>query len=261
MDDNKTINTLLNAELPASADNALKNLTDKPTLSIGTTFSDLWYLVFGGISYLSEKKKIKYAHNLELYRKQLESSISQIPPEKLVEPSTQTTAQALENSKYCIDEENLRSMFTSLISNSMNSDYQKDIHPSFAEIIKQMSPLDAEIINVFKNSPINGFPLARYQLSKELGGFSLLLEHVFLEYRTSDLAANSLSISSLSRLGLLTTSYDTSFHTNGIYKPFAEHPWFKMLQEKFPNEIVALHPGIVSLTPLGRSFTRVCIPD
>lgn len=257
----ETNNSFINIpDLPPSIDNAVQNLTDKPTLSIATTFSDIWYLVFGGISYLSEKKKIKYAHNLELYRKQLESSINQISPEKYVEPSIQTTAQALENSKYCIEEENLRNMFVSLISNSMNSDFQNDIHPSFAEIIKQMSPLDAEIIKIFKNSPINGFPLGRYQLSKEPGGYSVLLEHVFLKYITPDLAACSLSISSLSRLGLLTTTYDVSF-SKDQYTPFEEHPWFKMLQKQFPNEQVALHPGIAALTPLGRSFTRVCIPD
>lgn len=99
----KTVNTLVNAELPPSVDNAVKNLTDKPSLAIGTTFSDLWYLVFGGVSHLAEKKKIAYAHKLDLFRKELDDSIKQIPPEKLVEPSIQITAQALENSKYCIE--------------------------------------------------------------------------------------------------------------------------------------------------------------
>lgn len=261
MDDNKTINTLLNAELPSSADNALKNLTDKPTLSIATTFSDLWDLIFGGISYLSEKRKIKYAHNLELYRKQLESSISQIPPEKLVEPSTQTTAQALENSKYCIDEENLRSMFVTLISNSMNFDFQREIHPSFAEIIKQMSPLDAEIIKIFKNSSPTGFPLGQYRRVKDEENYYVLIENVFLMYETPDLQACSLSISSLSRLGLLSISYDIFISNGDIYKPFEEHPWFKYLQEDYPNEEISLRKGVAVLTPLGHSFTRVCIPD
>lgn len=31
-------------ELPDSIDNAVKNLTDKPTQGIGQTFSDLWFL-------------------------------------------------------------------------------------------------------------------------------------------------------------------------------------------------------------------------
>lgn len=258
---NETTNSLINLpDLPDSVDNAIQNLTDKPSLSIGTTFSDLWDLVFGPISYLSEKRKIKYAHNLETFRKQLESSIEQIPPEKVVEPSVQTTAQALENSKYCMDEENLREMFTALISNSMNSDFQKDIHPAFAEILKQMSPLDAEIIKVFKNSGISGFPICQYNL-KANKGYTTLLEYVFLNYPTPDLAACSLSISSLIRLGLLEATYTSLIITEGTYTPFEEHIWFKMLQEKFPDQKVFIEKGRAALTPLGRSFTRVCIPD
>lgn len=247
-------------ELPPSVDNAVKNLTDKPTQAMGTTFSDIWYLVFGGISYLSEKKKIKYAHNLEQYRIQLESAIDQIPTEKRIEPSVQTTAQALENSKYCVEEETLRNMFTALISNSMNSDYEKDIHPSFAEIIKQMSSMDAEVIKVFKNSPSNGYALCRYEI-KENGSYRTLMDNVFLKYPTPNLATCSISISSLARLGLLKTSYEDYLIGDNLYTAFTEHYWFKRLQQEFPNKNVAIQKGLVHLTPLGRAFTRVCIPD
>ena len=260
MDNNKTINTLLNAELPPSVDNALNNLTDKPSLSIGTTFADLWYLVFGGISYHSEKKRTKYAHKLELFRKELEDSINQIPPKKLIDPTIQVTAQALENSKYCIDDDDLRRMFTSLISSSMNADFSKDIHPSFAEILKQMSPLDAAIIKTFKGSSTDGYPLCRYELVKN-GGLNLLLDNVFLKHPNPYLPENSLSISSLSRLGLLELAYDHWILDKGIYTSFTEHPWFKKLQEQFPEKQINLHKGLVRLTPLGRSFTKVCIPD
>ncbi len=254
-------NNLINIpDLSPSINNAVHNLTDKPTLSVGTTFADLWYLVFGGISYLSEKKKLKYAHSLDLFRKQLESSIEQIPPEKVVDPSVQATAQALENSKYCIDEENLREMFVALISNSMNAGFQKDIHPAFAEILKQMSPFDAEIIKVFKDSKINGLPICQYELKTDKG-FSTLLDHVFLEYPSTDLAACSLSISSLIRLGLLETTYTSWLLREDIYTPFEQHPWFKMLQGEFPDKKISIKKGRVLLTPLGRSFTKVCIPD
>ncbi len=254
-------NSLINIpDLPPSIDNAIKNATDKPSLSIGTTFSDLWDLVFGGISYLSDKKKIKYAHKLEIFKKQLEDSIDQIPIDKKVEPSVQTTAQALENSKYCIDQDNLREMFSALISNSMNSDYQRDIHPSFAEILKQMSPLDGEVIKVFKNSPLTGLPICRYQVN-ENGGYQTLLENVFINYFMPNLEACSISISLLTRLGLVKVSYDDILLNKEAYKGFMEQPWFILLKGKFPDKNITIQKGIVSLTPLGRSFTRICIPD
>ena len=144
-------------ELPNSIDNALKNLSDAPTKSIGQTLSDAWFLVFGGISHQANKRRMKYAHDLEVYNYELSQAITNVPPENLIEPDIQTTAQALENSKYCIESEELRKMFVNLISKSMNSDYIQKVHPSFAEIIKQMSPVDARI---FKSlGPKMGFPL------------------------------------------------------------------------------------------------------
>lgn len=259
----ETTNNLINLpDLPDSVDNALQNLTDKPCLSVGTTFSDLWDLVFGPISYLSEKRRIKYAHNLELFRKQLESSIDQIPSEKAVEPSIQTTAQALENSKYCIDEKNLREMFIALISNSMNSDYQKDIHPSFAEILKQMSPLDAEILKDFKGSGSDGLPICQYNLDEGVElGTTTLLENVFLNHPSSSLSECSLALSSLTRLGLLTITYDSYLLPGNIYSAFEEHSQFIAFREEFPNQQVYVKGGRVFLTPLGHSFVRTCIPD
>lgn len=262
MDNNKTINTVFNAELPASMDNAVKNLTDKPTLSIGTTFSDLWDLVFSGISYLSEKKKIEYAHKLNLYRKELEESIKQIPPEKLVEPSIQVTAQALENSKYCVDDDELRRMFTALISNSMNTDFSINIHPSFAEMIKQMSPLDAKIIALFKAEPSPGLPACQYHVTIP-GDISspAIPEHIFLEIPEGAISPNSMSLVSLSRFGLISISYLEHLRDETIYEKFFTHQFYKDLENYWSIGKISIQKGIVSLTPLGRSFVKVCIPD
>ena len=49
----------INANLPESVDNAIKNVTDLPTQGIGQTLSDCWFLAFGGISQLAEKRRIK----------------------------------------------------------------------------------------------------------------------------------------------------------------------------------------------------------
>ena len=53
-------------DLPDSIDNAVKNLTDKPTQGVGQTLADVWYLVFGGITQASDKRRMKYAHDLEI---------------------------------------------------------------------------------------------------------------------------------------------------------------------------------------------------
>ncbi len=80
MSENKTINTLLNTDLPPSLDNALKNLTDQPSLTAGTILSDLLDLTAGQISYWAAKVRLKREFNLEKFREKLSASANKIPP-------------------------------------------------------------------------------------------------------------------------------------------------------------------------------------
>lgn len=248
-------------EISTSVDHSVKNLTDKPTQNIGKTLADIWYLVFSPISYRAEKKKIKYELLLNEYHKGLEASISNIPPEKRIDPSLQITAQALENSKYCIEEKGLRKMFTSLISNSMNKDYSTFIHPSFAEIIKQMSALDAQILQLINRSKI-GLPICQYRVDLFGDYMNMSIpDHIFFELPDIDFELCSQSLSSLSRLGVVSISYDKVITGDPhLYDKFLEHPLYKFLNQNEPFK-VNIQKGVVTLTPLGRSFAKVCISD
>ena len=139
--------------VPEAIDNAAKNLTDKPTKSIGDTLSDIWYLVFGGISQAANKRKLKYSYALQAFEEELKTKISKIPDENLIEPDIQIVAPALEASKYCIEKEELRYMFSNLISNSLNIEFSNEIRPIYIDIVKSLTPLDAKLLlNFYNNS-------------------------------------------------------------------------------------------------------------
>ena len=265
MSESKTVNTLLNTELSPSIDNAIKNLSDKPTANIGTTVSDIWYIVFGWISNVADKKRIQYAHSLEQFRQELENSVSKIPPEKRIEPSFQATAQALENAKYCVEEDELRQMFCTLISNSLNSDYASNVHPSFAEIIKQMSVLDAKIIQLFKTKKeiIIGLPVCPVCLNFfGPSSYTPIPDHIFLELPDVDYQLCSQSLSSLSRFGVVSISYERKLSTPNVYDKFSNHPLYQSMRKSLPAPVdIYIKEGTVELTPLGQSFIKVCIPD
>lgn len=134
--------------VPDSVDNAVKNITDKPTQNIGTTLADIWYLVFGGISQAAEKRKLKYSYALQEFEKELKEKISKIPENKLIEPDMQIVAPALEASKYCIEKEELRHMFAKLIYSSLNEDFKQKVHPIYVKIINNLTPFDAKVLNM-----------------------------------------------------------------------------------------------------------------
>lgn len=253
-------------ELPDSITHIVKNTTDQLTTNAGKTFGDIWFLIFGGISHAADKRRAKYALDLSVYEQELSVSIAKIPADKRIEPSLQITAQALENSKYCIEEKELRDMFTALISNSMNSDFSQDIHPSFAEIIKQMSVLDAQILKIVKNSPLYSIPICDYRAlatgEKDYETtYVLILENVFLELPDVSLEACSASISSLERLGLIHIPTNTHVNSEEYYKLFTNHPRFLLIQEQYPDYKPSIEKKVAKLTPLGQLFAKICIPD
>lgn len=250
-----------NPFFPPSMDNALKNVTDKPTQNMGTTFADIWYLIFGGISQAAEKRRIKYAHDLEIYQKELSQKINEIPTEKRIEPSIHVTAQALENSKYCISSEELRKMFVNLISGTMNSDIEPRIHPSFPEILKQMGQKDAIFLTELKECA--QIPIACIGMQNTPGkDFILMAQDVYVSKNTKlDPYDCSLSIASLSHAGLITTTYTQWFNDPDLYAPIKESVIYlsaKNICESQKNGIY-FQKGIARLTNLGSNFVNVCL--
>lgn len=246
-------------ELPDSIDNAVKNLTDKPTLSIGQTISDCWFLVFGGISQLAEKKRAKYTHDLALFKQELETSVSKIPEENRVEPSSQIVLQALEQAKYCVEEPELRKMFVSLLTSSVEPG--SHAHPSFSTIISQMSPTDAKMLEIFKRSPQYMICDLRYTIS-QTNVFQTLESNIFLS-GPNDIPQNikSISISSLIHLGLLEIPFDQTIEPQSSYEVFKSSDAYHAALENYPENELEFEKKLVRLTRLGKSFISCCLPS
>ena len=250
-------------EMPKSVDNALQNLTDSPTKNIGQTFSDIWYLVFGSISHVANKKRIKYAADLEQYQTQLNQAINLIPEEKRIDPDIQTTAQALENSKYCISSDILRKMFVNLISGSMNSDMQSFVHPSFPEILKQLSNDDALLLKNIFQAKQSHFPVAKIGVRTDGNGYNVFYDNVFiLDSLDFSPAKCSLSLSSLQRACLISIDYSRWMSSDREYDILKQTPEYLNMVE-FSASLGQSSPyfgkGLIQLTPLGRSFCSICI--
>lgn len=250
-------------DVPDSVDSAVKNLTDETTKNIGQTFGDLWYLIFGGISHAADKRQMKYAADLEQYKKELTNSINEIPKEKKIEPSFQTTAQALENSKYCVSSEHLRKMFIKLITSTMNSDFERYAHPSFPEIIKQMSPMEAMLLSTFKTKPSQ--PIANFKLSFSNGTTRPIEQYIFFDIDGSHAYKYASAISSLERFGLLSVDFSRWLSAPSAYEIFTKFPYFKHLQSEYektaPGSTLEIEKGICCTTPLGIHFIKSCVPD
>ena len=231
------------------------------------TLNDVWDYSIGSLIHsIAEKKRVKHAMDVEVYKKKLEQEVLSIPPEHLVEPPLNILGPALEASKYYIEEESLRSMFAKLVASSMDDRKVDNVHPAFIEVIKQLSPLEAEIICSFKGQnrwqPIVNFGF--WNSSDKTFG-DIWRDNVYLRWEDPRSFKQSSSITNLERLGLISISYDfdpTSLQALQLQEEFDKleelefYRGFVEVYSKPPNfgKIAGHQKGIARATPFGGLF-------
>lgn len=246
-------------ELPEVANEALKPLAN----SIGNTLSSLWDICFGWIDISADKVHYKRTLELQAFKDSLENDISEIPEENLQEPQLSIIGPALEASKYFFEEEELRSMFSKLIANTMNRETSAYTQTSFVEAIKQMSPLDAKIIKYFSSNP--KYPVVQYR--KSSGDSTFIIRHpiVFLhDFCTEEnVKAVEVSLINLKRLGLIEISFNEHIPNDSAYKIYEESSLHveccKPYGLQFSPFKLDMRKGVIRITGYGEFFITSCL--
>lgn len=257
-------NLKLPEELPECVEATVKAAALPPAQSFGKGFADILNLVFYPFSNAAERIKIKQKYNLEQYEKRIIEKYSEIPEEKKTEPNFQIIASALEASKYSLDEETIRNMYANLIVNSMNSDFLDILHPSYSEVIKQLTPRDASNLSIFKT--ISRQPISKYIVytTSSKAEFKIIQTNVFLSNKLyGDIYQQSVSVSNLERLNLVEITY-SEFLTNpkspngsSVYDIFKGTKSYKEIEHDSQNSC-DIQKGIIRITPYGQSFLKLC---
>ncbi|MFJ7855273.1 DUF4393 domain-containing protein [Peribacillus frigoritolerans] len=257
-------------EMVKPVSQAIDNLTNPGTKTVGQSFADLFDLLLGSHVFIAREKQIhRQSLKLEKYKSDIQEKLERIPKEKQIEAPLHVIGPAIEAAKFYIEADELSDMFSNLISSSFNVDEVSNVHPSFTEIIKQLSPLDARNIATFKDSSI--FPMCDYILQMFDGEGSVPLKmNVFLGNADEDnIDLQSQSITNLIRLGLLQSPLGSSLTKKGSYDSFKSHDYLNDLnirvneaKEKgiYPQSCrVEIEEGVVRLTPLGDSFIKAVL--
>lgn len=249
----------VNVEIPESVDNVINNIAGKPASDIGQTLSDIWYLVFGGLNLASGKKRLRIAYELDEFKNNLDKEIASVPEEKKIEPKLQIVGPALENAKYCVESEELRSMFSKLIANSMNIDFSDFIHPSFGEIIKQMSPLDAKVFEIILASITNPVIHAKRKVDED-SQVDLCNNITLIDIAPHNMVSDALE--NLSRLNLIDIPFGIFYSTDSLYDPIRATQAYKTLVNEPKMRFgytIEDEKSFIDITSLGKSFAKVCM--
>lgn len=246
----KTAPTLYEDALQPTVQEIGKFATRIPR-AINAAFSGLDKWILNKEYAIDETKKL-LAHKLE-----------NIDPDKIVTPETYVAVPAIQAISYSMDSKELRNLFANLLAKAMNSDTKDYVHPSFVEIIKQMSPIDANIFEqIMKTS---NRPLITINIEYENDGYDSFCEYCswIKDYSLNQCRT---SFNNLTRLGLIEIPALEAYTKDDEYLCVKQNPLFieeeKECLSKLQNgEQISYEEHYIKTNELSNLFYRTCVKN
>ena len=276
-----------------------KEIAANASKGIGQTVSDMWYAIYGyKWSEKRQMKEIEVARNIEKFKEEIANKAAKIPEENKQEPDIDIIGATLDSARFRVNKQEIRDMFSNLIVSAMDNSKSADIHPSFSEMIKMLSPLDAKNLQALYQSGDETISKIRVTYDGN-DGFKDVYSHIYLgNPETQDNQLIAPSIDNLIRLKLIDVDYETFKNNDALYEKHRNNPLLLQYKQEYqeilnflnsvgkrtngdnipiPEEVKAsikqkledaLKPrtidivkGKISLTALGRNFCKICLSE
>jgi len=209
-----------------------------------------------------QKWIINGEESIRLTAEAVREKAAKIPEEKLTEPEPYVAIPAIQQLSYCYDSEELREMYTNLLVASMNTDTKYQVHPSFVNIIKQLTPDEAKLLSYLAKAPIQPLLSVRHILNAN-GEYVELVRH--FTCISEQMCENPNGIYSyldnLQRLGIITIMENLAIKSDELYKPLEEHALIKgyLKTPVKENERIIIVRQKFMVTMFGKDFIRICM--
>ena len=191
------------------------------------------------------------------------AKLAEVPDENLMTPPPSVAIPTIEGLSYSIDEPALKDMYLNLLATATDDRISQRAHPSFAEIIKQLSPAEASLLlDVLR---MKGLAVCRLTRNAPEGpGFSIVCTHLVNvksensegPVRQDDLIA--IWMDNWVRLGLITVDYGSYLVQEGVYDWVSPRREYvdAIASDDRGEASVNIDKGMASPTEFGKQFFR-----
>ncbi|HHQ4535821.1 TPA: DUF4393 domain-containing protein [Aeromonas veronii] len=207
-----------------------------------------------------------YEQIKEFVDKKVSEKLQNVPENNIVTPPPHVAGPALESLRYTGSIDELKELYANLLASSMDKATTKNAHPSFVEIIKQLSVDEAKLLTSLISTEQEPAVTIRNNREDNSGGrdqfrnFTVLGEKIGV----NDYGRMPSYLDNLCRLGLLEIPASYSLIGEDTYKHLDEHPFVKAVCESINNQegrkSELVHKTII-VTGLGRQFINACVVD
>lgn len=206
--------------------------------------------------------------NIDLAISQVAEKLEGVPEERLCEPAPNVVVPAIQQLSYSYDNAELRRLYVNLLAASMDSAKRGGAHPSFVNLIGQMTPDEAKIMAWFAAGEGRDYiPIVDLRLVKT----DQIIKHTWrplLENYTNvfdgiveEPGNVPLSLDNLERLGLISEE-EFAIDEDGEYPRLEQSEKILRLKETTtPDEgwCFDITHNIYRLTSLGKRFVKCCV--
>jgi len=196
----------------------------------------------------------------------LNDVLCDVPPERIASPDISIAGPVLESLRFVENEEALRDMFVKLLATSMDIATAGGAHPSFVEIIKNLSPDEAKILIHFSKQPEIIWPIIDlmgcHKGTKEIQIIRRNFNLIGYEAECAHPRRSPSYIENLARLGLAEISETSWISQQAAYEPLENSddlkPYISAI-DNTPNNEHSFNHKLARLTNFGDDFCYSCI--
>lgn len=192
--------------------------------------------------------------------------LENVPEDRIITPPPNVAGPAIEALKFTGHDETLQDMFANLIANSLDSETVVEAHPSFVDIIKNLSPDEGLILKVFASA--QQFPVIDVKLkNKKEKGYSILHRSVTTLGSVASCNHQQLTenyLDNLCRLGILEIPSGLHLTAKNAYDAIINDPTIQQLQAQFEGDehrSIDFDEKLIRVTGMGRQFINACVVD
>lgn len=206
-------------------------------------------------------------------------NLKDVPDEEIVDVAPEhIIAPAMNAYSYSLNNDELRKMYSNLISKALLKEETNSIHPALVNILQNLHPMECVFLKYLSldtkqpiptiqtlwNFPDNSGSMVSltnvYQyptsfLTRNAG------ESILISTQSNVIVGNPSFLSNLSRLGLITLKYDEFLIKEDAYSSLLSLE--AVIKDRADcescNRNFDVKRGIVKLTPLGCDLIRICI--
>lgn len=210
--------------------------------------------------------------NLSQFKSETDSKLSRIPENNLITPDPVIAGPILQSLGYTVHHKHLRDMFINLLATASDDRMSSLAHPSYVEIIKQLSPEESLVIKYISSGESGEYPIINLNLRTEKGYIYVLSEYNLLPVKSgcADNRKYKEIIENLERLKLITVDAGENAMRIDEDSQYDELARKAMEESGIPN-IVFGEPtsfevgtyfftmGVLQVTAFGKQFLKTCV--